>query len=82
MRPTQHPSNNSLLRAAPGARVEQCRPVAITKVMYQNGLPGVESYWQPSAAEREAIAAGALVRFSVWGETHPPVYLGVDGIEE
>lgn len=42
----------------------------------------VESYWCPSDAERKAIAGGALVRFNAWGQTHPPVWIGVDGVEE
>jgi hypothetical protein len=45
-------------------------------------MDGVRSYWQPNAEERKAIAEGALVLFSCWGRTHPPVWIGVDGLEE
>lgn len=82
MHPTQHPSNNAVLRPPEGASNEECRPLAITRVQYEGGMPGVFSYWQPSEAEKAAIAAGALVRFSAWGTTHPPVHIGVDGVEE
>lgn len=82
MRPTQHHSNNDVLRSPPGVSVDECRPLAITRVQYTNGIPGVWSYWEPSEAERKAIAAGALVRISAWGVTHPPIAVGVDGIEE
>lgn len=86
MRPTQHPSNNDVLRAPPGVAHADCKPLAITRVVYDNGpaglMPGVWSYWEPSPEERAAIAAGAKVRFSCWGTTHPPVSIGVDGVEE
>lgn len=82
MRPTQHPSNNDVLRAPPGASTEECRPLAITRVQFSNGVPAVFSYWQPSAEERAAIASGALIRLSAMGNTHPPVAIGVDGVEE
>jgi hypothetical protein len=80
VRPTQHPSNNDVLRAPPSMGVEQCRPLAITRVKYSDGMPGVWSYWEPTDAERAAIAAGALVRVSALGLTHPPIHIGVDGI--
>jgi hypothetical protein len=82
MRPTQHPSNNDVLRAPPGVPIEECTPLAITRAEYPNGAPVVLSYWRPSEAERKAIAEGALVAFQAWGRTHPPVYIGVDGVED
>ena len=82
MKPVQHSSNNDILRPPPGVSNEECRPLAITRVMFDNNVPAVWSYWQPSDAERAAIAAGASVRLSAWGITHPPVHIGVDGVEE
>lgn len=82
MKPVQHSSNNAVLAPPPGMTLEQCQPLSITRVQYTGGLPGVWSYWQPSDAERVAIAAGASVRLSAIGNTHPPVSLGVDGVEE
>lgn len=82
MRPTQHPSNNAVLGAPPGVAHEDCSALAITRVQFPDGMPGVRSYWQPSPAERLAIAQGALVCFTCWGHTHPPVHLGVDGMED
>lgn len=80
MRPTQHPSNNDVLRAPPGATVEQCRPLPITRVMYGDpGVPGVVSYWQPSAEQLRLLNAGRPVWLSVLGVTHPPMAIGVDG---
>jgi hypothetical protein len=81
MRPTQHPSNNDVLRAPPGMTVEECRPLAITRVIYADGTRTVSSFWQPTEKEREAIAAGASVRFEAFGQTHPPVFLSVDGVD-
>jgi len=83
VRATQHPSNNDILRPPPGVTIEECAPLAITRIVYApTSLPGVRSYWRPSEAERKAIAEGALVMFQVWGNTHPPIFIGVDGIEE
>ena len=83
MRPTQHPSNNDVLRAPPGVSHEECVPLAITRVLYANPggepHPGVVSYWQPSAEQLALLNAGKPVWLSVWGMTHPPLALGVDG---
>lgn len=81
MRPTQHPSNNDVLRSPPGMTVEECRPLAITRVKYGDGTPAVWSFWQPTDAERAAIAGGAAIRFEAIGHTHPPILLSVDGVE-
>jgi hypothetical protein len=81
MRPTQHPSNNDVLRAPPGATVDECQPLAITRVHYDNGTFGVWSFWRPSEAERAAIASGALIQLCALGVTHPPIAVMVDGVE-
>lgn len=81
MRATQHPSNNDVLRAPPGSSVDECRPLAITRVQYEGGAPGVWSYWRPNDTERAAIAAGADVCLMCMGRTHPPVLLAVDGVK-
>lgn len=82
MRPTQHPSNNDVLGAPPGVPIDQCKALYITRVVYDNGMPAVVSFWEPSPEERAAIAAGALVVFSCWGNTHPPVSIGVEAVED
>lgn len=82
MRPVQHSSNNAVLSPPPGMTLEQCQPLPITRVQFTDGTPAVWSYWQPSDAERAAIAGGASVRLSAIGRTHPPVSLGVDGVDE
>lgn len=79
MRPTQHPSNNDVLRAPPGVDVDSCRPLAITRVLYGGEMPGVISYWQPSPEELALLNAGRPVYMSCWGATHPPIAIGVDG---
>lgn len=81
MRPAQHPSNQTVLRPPPGASVQECVVLPITNVVDGNGRACVQSYWRPSLAEREAIAAGSLVLFNAWGTTHPPVWIGVEGID-
>jgi hypothetical protein len=82
MRQTQHPSNNDVLGAPPGVAHDQCSALAITRAVYADGTAVVLSYWEPTEEERKAIAAGAKVCFSCWGQTHPPVWIGVDGVGE
>lgn len=82
MRATQHTSNNDVLQAPPGASVEECRPLAITRVVYGDGTPGVWSYWEPTAAEMFAIKGGAKIKICFLGHTHPPVAVMVDGIDD
>lgn len=78
MRPTQHPSNNDVLRAPSGATVDECRPLPITRLFY-GATPAVVSYWQPTAEQLALLAAGKPVWLSVLGHTHPPLAIGVDG---
>jgi len=80
MNPTQHSSNNDVLLPPPGAKVDECRALPITRVVYQpHGLPGVVSYWRPSADELRLLNEGRAVYLSCCGHTHPPVAIGVDG---
>ena len=79
MKPVIHPSTNDVLAAPPGASVDEFQHLPITRVRFSNGAPAVWSYWQPSEQERALIAAGAPVRLSIIGMTHPPLHLGVDG---
>lgn len=41
----------------------------------ENGDPVLTSYWQPSPEERAEIAAGGLIKLSVLGLNHPPVWI-------
>ncbi|MHB1123713.1 MAG: hypothetical protein ACYC0T_13455 [Ramlibacter sp.] len=54
----------------------------MTRIQWDDGTHGCISFWRPSAAERAAIAAGALVQLTVQGRTHAPVLIGVDGMEQ
>lgn len=76
---TQHQSNNDVLAAPPGMTVEQCRPLPITRFVYDDGTPGTASYWKPTPQEIAMIVQGCAVRVMTIGRTHPPLSLGVDG---
>lgn len=80
MRVTQHPSNNDVLGAPAGSSIEECRPAPITRTLYADGTPSVSTYWQPTEAERAAIAAGAMVQVEVLGVTMPPMIVGAEGV--
>ena len=80
MTPHQHPSNNDVLAPPRGATPEECRALAVTRVVFvADRLQGVVSYWLPTAAELHLLNAGKAVRLSVLGRTHPPLAVGVDG---
>jgi hypothetical protein len=81
MTPAQHVTNTGALGRPAGTTHEQVIGLPITRIQYPDGKPGVRSFWRPSDAEREAIAAGALVSLDVWGPTHAPLYIGVDGVD-
>ena len=78
--------------ADPASAIAAVTAGDLTKVVHSGNLsvqlvpggqmPAVWSYWEPSPEERAAIAAGAKVRLSCWGMAHPPVSIGVDGVEE
>lgn len=76
---TQHPSNNAVLGAPPGASIEECGALPITRVRFEGGELGIVSFWRPTPAELALLQAGQPVRLCVMGTTHAPLSLGVDG---
>ena len=46
-------------------------------MLKENGQAIIRSVWQPSAVERAQLAADANIELIVWGETTPPVSVGV-----
>lgn len=78
----QHPSNNAVLGAPAGwdQKALPCGALPITRTVW-DGQAAVVSFWQPTAEELAALAAGASVQLWVVGVTMPPVALmvGVPG---
>ena len=72
----QHPLCDDVLGAPKGVPIEECRALPILRASI-DGIPVVQSFWQPDAIELEAIKAGHPVILTVWGHTHPPVLLQV-----
>lgn len=74
MRPIQHRSANDVLGCqwlTTASRPSGNR----TRVMAR----AVVSHWQPSTEQLALLNKGMPVQLSVWGRTHPPVALGVEG---
>jgi len=82
MRFIQHLSNTGVLAPPRGASPEECLPLPVTHVEFIDGSPGVCSFWKPSEEELALLNAGAAVRLTVVGVTHPPLAIGVDGDQE
>lgn len=75
----QHPSNNAVLAAPPGSGIDEVAAIAVTHVVYTDGMQSVLSFWQPTAEELKLLNQGKAVRFGIFGTSHAPIYLGVDG---
>ncbi len=78
MNRVQHPSNNAVLGAPADWDQKQlpCGACPVTRTEV-DGLPVVVSYWQPTAEEKAAIAAGAMVALWVVGTSMPPVSIEI-----
>lgn len=79
MNPAQIPNATRVLGAPEGwdpKRDGECGALHV-KDNRVNDVRFMQSEWEPTPEERAAIAAGANVRLTVWGITHPPVALEV-----
>lgn len=77
MEPIRHPSNNMELLPPPGVSEEECQTLYATSGSV-DGRRVVWSFWKPTPEELAALNEGKPVVFGVWGDKHPPVYLGVE----
>lgn len=76
---TQHPTNNHVL-GAPKGHDQAVLPIGALPVTrhVEDGHVVQTSFWRPNAAELKALAEGHLVVLQVYGEGHPPVWVGVE----
>lgn len=74
----QHPSNNAVFGAPNGWDQAglPCGALPVTRTAI-DGVPAIQSYWRPNAAELAALNAGNPVVLSIIGQGMPPVQLGV-----
>jgi hypothetical protein len=72
--PIKHPSNNLTLNPAPGDE-GRVIPLHVTRDEH-----GVRSYWQLSEAEIASVLAGQPVEFFCASTSHPPIWIGVEGV--
>jgi hypothetical protein len=77
MSPIQHPTNNRVLGAPQGVPIEDCKALAVTDTV-MNDAPAVASFWRPDALELAMLNAGKAVVLCVQGQTHAPLYVGVE----
>lgn len=78
MKPVKTPSTNFTYKL-PGGTEANDLPCEI--VADSDGNRIIQSNWEPSEEERQAIADGATIYLMVWGNGIPPVAIGVDGVE-
>jgi hypothetical protein len=80
MNPAQHVTNTGALGRPVGTTHDEVVGLPITRITYEGGMQAVRSFWRPTPEEIAAISAGALVSLDIWGNTHAPVLLAVDGV--
>lgn len=80
MNPIEFPEQNVVYSPAKGDE-ENVMPLGVRREMvkYADGrvVPTIISCWEPTDEERKQIALGAPVWLHVFGESPPPVYVGV-----
>lgn len=83
MNPIQHPTNNKVLGAPPDWDQSKgyCNALPITKLENDTRLSLV-SFWRPSAAELKALNEGHPLMLWIHSAAHPPVSLGVEGVDD
>lgn len=77
MDPVRHPTNNMALTPPKGVSEEECQTLYATSGTI-DGHRAVWSFWKPTPEELAALNEGKPVVFGVWGDKHPPIYLGVE----
>lgn len=73
MKPRRTPSSNFTFRLDGGNEDSDLW----VEMLVEDNKPIIRSVWQPTDNEREQLIAGANIELIVWGETTPPVSVGV-----
>lgn len=68
---------NATHELAPPAGMADCIPLAV-RVSQDTDCRTFTSAWQPSAEELESLRKGASVAVTIFGNSHPPIYVGVE----
>lgn len=82
MDPREFVGQSRVLNAPPGWNASQpikcgMLPVRDTAV---DGIPCMQSMWKPDPDELAHIARGGHVVLTIYGTTHPPVWVGVESV--
>lgn len=56
---------------------DDCMPLAIRRTAFTDGTSIMVSAWYPTPKEIEAMSRGEPVYVTVFGDGHPPMYVGV-----
>jgi hypothetical protein len=77
MKPVRTDKTNCILKGPEGSNVMD---LPITRYTIPGGTPAVESCWKLSKRDLDMINKTGKLYFSIYGLTHPPIYIGVDSI--
>ena len=76
-----HPTTNMLLGKPADGSMPECKTLPATYLMDEHaGFLGIASFWKPSPEELAALNAGQTVKLMIFSQSHPPVWVGVDGL--
>jgi hypothetical protein len=68
---------NGVLGAPHGVLIDECGALPVRHAILEDGTAVVQSFWQPTREELDALQAGAPIILTLWGTTHAPVSVGV-----
>ena len=75
MTPEKFPGTNVVYRPPEG--LEDCADLHVQRTHTEDGEVLLTSKWRPSLEELAALNRGACVTLTVWGASHPPVFVYV-----
>ena len=79
MTPYKHIDSNFVFN--PPESMQECVPLHVKRVKYSDGTEASISYWRPSFEELQQINSGKSIVLVVVGSGHPPVAVGVEGLD-
>lgn len=82
MRPVEFPEQTRVLGPPAGCGQDEVTPLPICDTHDSMGRPMVMSVWELSDADIEALVRDRKLYFSMWGKTHPPIYLSTQNLFE
>lgn len=76
MIPVRTDTTNCILKGP----TEDVQDLPVTRFTVNGTIPAVESCWALTPEELKQVIKSGNIYFSVYGNTHPPIYIGTESI--